>query len=102
VPEQKLFYSLVDPPLGCSIVDSTGLITWTPSEVQGGEGYKFSIVVSDDSYPVLSDKKEIYVSVNEFNQLPTIEEIDTIEINELKALELPIIATDSDIPKQKL
>jgi hypothetical protein len=46
-PVQVLTFSLVGAPAGASIDPSTGVFTWTPTEVQGPNVYSFAVRVSD-------------------------------------------------------
>ena len=52
IPAQTLTYTM-DPgtPAGATLDRSTGLFRWTPSEVQGGATYHFTIRVSDNGSP---------------------------------------------------
>src|SRR5213078_4751471 len=50
LPANVLTYQLVSPPTGASI-DSSGVITWTPSEAQGPSTNTFTTVVTDNGTP---------------------------------------------------
>lgn len=47
--ERPLTWSLSDAPEGMTINPYTGVISWTPNELQGGEEYSFTVTVTDAS-----------------------------------------------------
>lgn len=59
-PSNNLNFSLVGSPNGASIDSSTGAFTWTPAEPGI---YTFTVKVTDDGNPALSDQEEITVTV---------------------------------------
>ncbi len=102
-PAQTLTYSLEDGeegdvPEGAAI-DSTGLLTWTPSEAQGPGEYMFDVVVNDG---VDVTYLTINITVEEVNVAPVLDEIGDKEVEELDTLEFTATATDDDIPAQEL
>ncbi|MCA1625403.1 MAG: DNA/RNA non-specific endonuclease [Acidobacteria bacterium] len=60
VPANALNFSLVGAPTGASINSSTGVFTWTSTEPGI---YTFTVRVTDDGNPALSDLEEITVTV---------------------------------------
>ena len=52
-----LTYSLIGAPAGATIDPATGEFSWTPSEAQGPGVYTFTVSVTDDGTPVLSDDR---------------------------------------------
>ncbi|MBR5710675.1 MAG: putative Ig domain-containing protein [Thermoguttaceae bacterium] len=56
-----------DAPSGVKINVSTGKITWTPSESQGGQEFTFTVNVSDEAS---SDSTTLTVSVTEIDSPP--------------------------------
>src|SRR5262249_11443733 len=71
-PAQSLTYSLIGAPEGASINPATGEFSWTPTEAQGPGSFTFTVRVTDDGSPSLSDEETITVTVNEVNQNPHI------------------------------
>ena len=57
-----LTFSLTGNPSGSSINSTTGVFTWTPSEVQGPGSYTFKVKVSDGD---LRDSQTIKIRVTE-------------------------------------
>jgi hypothetical protein len=66
LPANTLAYSLVGAPAGATIVGSTGVFTWTPTEAQGPGAFNFSVRVSDGALT-----HELPVSVTVTNSLPS-------------------------------
>jgi hypothetical protein len=64
---QSLTFSLVDAPAGATINATTGVFSWTPDD--GPASATFTVKVTDDGSPALSDEEEITVTVN--NVAPT-------------------------------
>ncbi|MFN7141470.1 MAG: putative Ig domain-containing protein, partial [Limisphaerales bacterium] len=61
-PSHLLTYSLVTAPTGASIGNSSGILTWVPTQGQLGT-HAFSVRVSDNGNPNLTDTKNFSVSV---------------------------------------
>jgi hypothetical protein len=101
LPANTLSYSLIGAPSGAAI-DSTGVITWTPTEAQGPSTNVIVTVVTDNGVPALSATNSFSVVVNEVNQAPVLSAIANQTINELVALNLQLSATDADIPANHL
>jgi hypothetical protein len=53
VPASALNYQLLNPPSG-AIIDSTGIIRWTPSDAQASSTVVITTLVSDNGTPSLS------------------------------------------------
>ena len=98
LPAQPLEFSLVDAPDGATINATTGEFAWTPTEAQDGT-HTFTVVVSDG---LLTDSKEITVTVAEVNVAPVFDTIGNKEINELNELAFTVVAVDEDLPAQTL
>ncbi|MBQ6617506.1 MAG: putative Ig domain-containing protein [Thermoguttaceae bacterium] len=65
---RRLTWSLSDDaPAGVKINASTGKITWTPTEAQGGQEYAFTVCVADEAS---SDSTTLTVSVTEIDNPP--------------------------------
>ncbi|MEM7128456.1 MAG: LamG-like jellyroll fold domain-containing protein [Chloroflexota bacterium] len=99
LPEQMLTYSLVDGPVGAT-VDAIGRIIWTPSEVEGGSSYTFTVVVSDTGN--LTDSQQVVINVLEVNSPPILPAIPAQSVIETQTLTFLATATDSDVPTQTL
>jgi endonuclease/exonuclease/phosphatase family metal-dependent hydrolase len=69
-----LTYTLVNPPAGAAI-STNGVITWTPSEIQGYGTWNFTTIVTDDQSPAGRATNSFTVTVNEVNVAPVLPEI---------------------------
>src|SRR5262249_33832702 len=67
LPAQALTFSLIGAPDGAAINATTGAFSWTPTEAQGPGTFTFTVRVTDDGSPNLSDEESITVTVNEVN-----------------------------------
>src|SRR5207248_2155298 len=103
LPAQTLTYSM-DPgtPTGATLDRFTGVFRWTPSEVQGGAVYNFTIRVSDNGSPTFSDSKSFTVTVNKVNSAPNVPPIANRTMPEETTVSFTISASDSDLPTQSL
>ena len=72
LPPENLTFSL-DPTsisAGMTIDGSTGIFTWTPTELQGGATYPVTITVTDDGPCNLTASETFDIYVNEINDEP--------------------------------
>ncbi len=88
-------------PPGASF-NAAGAFEWTPTESQGGTVFTFTIVVTDNGNPNLSDSEEITVAAIDFNAPPVLDPIG----NQIAGLDetLTFVATamDTDLPADAL
>src|SRR5205823_814943 len=55
-PPQTLTFTLAPgAPAGASLNAQTGVFSWTPTELQGGAVYNFTVQVSDNGFPTRTD-----------------------------------------------
>jgi len=97
-----LTYSLVGAPAGSSIVPSTGVFTWTPTEAQGPGVFNFSVRVTDNGAPALSADAPVSVTVAEVNQAPVLTPIGDRNATEGALLTFSASASDADLPANTL
>src|SRR6185503_6884947 len=98
LPAQGLTFSLVGAPAGASIDGSTGVFSWTPTEVQGPGSYPFSVTVSDG---VASTPAAITLTVTEANAAPVLAGVPPpASTAELSPYTFTATATDADLPAQ--
>jgi uncharacterized protein (UPF0179 family) len=100
-PIQQLTFGLVSGPPGLT-VSSNGIVDWRPSEAQGPSTNVFSVRVNDDGQPSMSHTNSIEVIVREVNQAPVMLAVTTRRVSEGNLLTFSIIASDADLPSQRL
>jgi len=71
LPANILSYSLINPPDG-AVIDTNGVITWTPAENQGPGTNTITTVVVDNGQPALSATNSFDVVVTEVNVAPVL------------------------------
>ncbi len=72
--------------------DGTGSFAWTPDFSQSGV-YNVTFIASDG---LLADSEVVAITVNNFNQLPTLAAIGPQSVNEGQTLNLAVSASDPD------
>ena len=102
LPGDALTFSLSGEPTGAAINATTGVFTWTPTEVQGPGAYLLDVVVTDDRSPVLSDTETITVTVNDVNTVPVLDPVGNQVVDEGVLLGFTATATDADLPANSL
>ena len=103
LPPNILTYELLSvAPAGLAFNPANGLVTWTPSEVQGPGSYPLTIRVVDNGTPSLSATQTITVTVLETNSPPVLGAIPNQIIYQGDTLVIPITATDPDLPPNLL
>ena len=71
VPAQTLTYTVAGP-VGMTINSSTGAISWTPGEGDGGDVDQVTVTVKDNGSPALSASRTFNVTINEVNSAPVV------------------------------
>jgi hypothetical protein len=104
LPAQTVTFSLdTGAPAGATINASTGVFSWTPSEVQGPGDYVIHVRATDNGGTPLSSDETISVHVDEVNMPPILTGVPAIAtIAELVLYSFSAAATDPDIPAQPL
>ena len=66
VPAQKITFRLgPDAPEGMTIDPDTGVMSWRPSEVQGGRTYRITVIATDDGTPPQSAQITFQIAVED-------------------------------------
>ena len=98
-PAQTLTFSLgLGAPAGSTVVATSGILNWTPTEAQGPSTNTIRVRVTDDGIPPLSAETDVVVVVNEVNSPPVLAPIANQTITEGQLLTLTASASDADIP----
>ena len=97
LPANTLSYQLISPPAG-AVIDTNGVITWTPTEAQGPSTNRLTTVVSDGS---LSATNSFTVTVTEVNTAPVVSSL-SVTTSEDSGTNLVLTASDPDIPSNSL
>jgi hypothetical protein len=101
LPANTLSYALVNAPSGAAI-DSSGVITWTPSEAQGPSTNLFTTVVSDNGSPTQSATNTFTVIVRELNTAPTLEAVADRSVHFDADVSIQFVGADADLPANSL
>jgi hypothetical protein len=100
IPVNSLAYTL-NGPAG-AVIDINGIITWTPTEVQGPSTNTFQTVVTDSGAPPLSATNSFVVVVTEVNSAPVLPTQNDRTIGEMIPFVATNTASDSDLPANAL
>ncbi|MDA1274719.1 MAG: immunoglobulin domain-containing protein [Verrucomicrobia bacterium] len=101
LPANALSYSLpFGGPAGSSINPVTGVFSWTPDAFSGASTNSITVQVSDNGSPLLSATQTFTLVVTVSNKAPEIANIADQTVDEEKALNIAVTATDLDIPTQ--
>lgn len=101
LPANGLTYVLTSAPAGASVA-ADGIVSWTPSESDGGSTQDFVVVARDDGSPALASTNAFRVAVTEVNTAPTLTVPADLTLAEGTALAASAGATDPDQPANPL
>ncbi len=100
-PPNVLTFELVSGPGGL-IVNSNGVMSWTPSEAQGPGNYTVTVRVFDDGTPSLSVTNSFSIAVTDVNSAPSLTLPANQTIIEQLAWTGNATAIDTDAPPNVL
>ena len=100
-PTNALSYALVSGPAGLTVMPD-GVVSWTPSEAQGGSVNTITVRVTDNGVPSLSATQSFVLTVNEVNSLPLLHVPADGVIAALNPYTGTATASDSDVPANNL
>ena len=101
LPVNSLTYSLLNSPEGM-IIDTNGVIRWTPLEHQGPSTNLITTMVTDDGVPPLSATNSFMLVVLESNSPPVLPSQSDLTVAELTHVCVTNTAIDFDIPSNIL
>jgi hypothetical protein len=94
----SLTYSFVStPPAGVTLNPTTGLFQWQPTQAQRGSSNVFTVQVTDNGTPSLSDTGSFKVVVKG-NSAPALTNVPDFYANALELISFKCRASDSDLP----
>jgi hypothetical protein len=102
LPANTLTFALVSGPSGVAINPVTGVLNWTPTELQGPSTNTITVKVTDNGTPALSASNSFTVVVREVNSAPILKVPPDQSINELSTRVVLNTATDTDRPVNTL
>ena len=97
LPPNTVTFELISGPSGLA-VDAAGLISWTPTEVQGPSTNIVTVRAFDDGVPGLSTTNSFTLAVNEVNNTPVLTLPANQTISELVPWSANATTTDTDLP----
>jgi hypothetical protein len=100
IPVNTLTYTLLSAPQGAAI--SNGVITWTPSLLQGSSTNTITTRVVDNGSPARAATNSFQVIVRVINHRPVMAAIPDFTVIAGETLDFHIAATDSDFPSNTL
>ena len=100
-PTNTLSYSLVSGPAGLAVMQD-GVVSWTPSEAQGGSVNTITVQVTDNGVPALSATQSFTLTVEEVNSLPLLHVPAGGVIAALNPYTATATASDLDVPANNL
>ena len=99
---QTLTYSLSNAPAGAAIGATSGVFTWTPTEVQGPSTNRITVLATDNSVPPATTTQSFTVTVLESNEPPVLAPIANRTVHAGMTVAITNSATDPDIPANSL
>ncbi len=89
-------------PAGLHLDETTGVLTWTPTELQGPASYPLVVKVTEQSPEQLATQRTFSIVVREVNQPPTLAPLANFTVVEGSTVAFTATATDPDRPDQIL
>jgi hypothetical protein len=102
LPANHLTFRLINGPSGASVDSQTGVLSWVPSEMDGGSTVSLVVEAVDDGQPPLAYQTTVQLTVTEVNNNPTLADLADVAVLEGVAWSITVRATDSDLPQQAL
>ncbi|NLS90856.1 MAG: hypothetical protein GXX96_01545 [Planctomycetaceae bacterium] len=101
LPANELLFNLFgEVPDGAVIDETSGLLSWTPDEIDGGRTFEFGVRVTDSGG--LSDEHTIVITVVENQKAPVFDPTPPQRVTEGEVLDFVVAAHDPDVPAHAL
>ncbi|MFZ9854529.1 MAG: lamin tail domain-containing protein, partial [Limisphaerales bacterium] len=97
-----LIYQLIQGPIGMTVDATRGEIRWRPSEEDGPGSYPVILEATELTALAQTARATFSVVVNEVNEAPTFKGWSPSTRLEGEVVDLPLIASDEDLPPQDL
>ncbi len=101
IPALGLAYHLENSPTN-AVIDTNGVIYWTPNEGQGPSTSVITTIVTDGGAPALSATNSFTVTVREINSPPVLPSPTNYTIAGLATLIVTNTASDADLPANEM
>jgi subtilase family serine protease len=98
-PSNSVTLSAGALPGGASFDANTGVLTWTPTELQGPGTNTVTITATDSGVPSSNAVRTLTLIVREVNSAPTIDAVSNVIATPYAAVNVSITARDSDRPQ---
>ena len=102
LPANTLTFGLVSGPSGLILTPGSGVMNWTPAEIQGPGSYPVSVRVFDNGSPALSVTNTFTINVSETNAAPGLAALASRMVHAGTFVTQTASATDSDLPANAL
>jgi hypothetical protein len=101
-PANALAFRLVSGPSGSLLDSKTGVLNWTPSEADGGQGIEWVVEVTDDGQPRLASLATLRLTVLEVNEPPSLDPLSDVTLKVGQPWTMKLRGVDNDLPVQTL
>ena len=99
IPTQTLTWQLRTAPVGALVDPETGVVRWTPTEMDGPGAHDFELSVTDG---IAVHSRSFSVTVAEVNRRPTLAAIGDQTVAESDWITVDLLGSDPDLPAQPL
>src|SRR5205085_1737782 len=99
---QTFTWSLLTPMSGLALNATNGVLTWTPTELQGPSSNNVLVKVTDSGTPPMSTTGTVIITVKEVNQAPVPAAVPDTNVLAGNTINIQLTATDADFPANPL
>jgi len=98
----QVLFQLLSAPTGAELNLTNGILSWTPTDAQGGTSNYLTARIFDSGNPSLGSTQSFYVLVAETNSAPALPVIEPQLVGIGGVLTVTNTATDADLPPNTL